>query len=277
MSKTSKKTSKNPKNTVAEEPYFENNGVKSLEIVIDNTRSHVAGMPNNTSRYFFVARKQTSDQPMQEDEEDDDPTARTVVVTGIPLFYNEQDVKEVFEMFGTVEVVFFRVNGGADGRVAEIVMEDEEDVEKIFATKNAKSYVSGTGVVGLEKYKADYLKLRPNYDVLQTQVDMFMAAFDERTESEKAALRAKVAQKDEDGFQYVTYKLGKKKRGLDSVKDSTRRYNKRMAEKQNTVFSFYKYQEQEKQMEKLAALRKKFDEDKQRMAEIKNSRKFKPF
>jgi ribosomal RNA-processing protein 7 len=259
----------------ASEPCYDNNGKRSIALVMDTNRTKVVGMPEGANRYIYIERKVADPTSMIQDEDEEDKTGRTLIVTAIPIYYSEQDIQEVFEMFGDVELVFFRVNHSVNGRTAEVIFEDDESVVKAFSTPDAKSYVTGSIQCGLEKFKTEYLNLRPDYSTLQTQVDMFMSGFDERTEREKEETKRRKNEVDEEGFRYVYDEP--KKRGRDAVKDAVRRYNKRINQKVNTVFSFYKFQEQEKQIDKQMALRKKFEEDKQRVADMKSSRRFKPF
>lgn len=69
--------------------------------------------------------------------------------------------------------------------------------------------------------------------------------------------------------------LSRNKRKKVTSADSKQRSRKK--KKQLELKNFYRFQIRQEKVEKLEELRQKFEEDKQRVALMKESRKFKPF
>lgn len=113
---------------------------------------------------------------------------------------------------------------------------------------------------------------------LQLQVDKFMEGFDARSAAEKAEAR-KGAQTDADGWTLVKGTSRGQKRQLLAVEEETARAQERAAKKlkANTAVHFYKHQEREQKKERLIQLREKFEQDKLKIAQMKQERKFKPY
>jgi ribosomal RNA-processing protein 7 len=80
---------------------------------------------------------------------------------------------------------------------------------------------------------------------------------------------------DEDGFMLVKHR--KKKRRTETPKRGKMEKRARLKKKGGELKNFYRYQMREEKREKLADLRKKFEEDKIKIASMKLARKFKPF
>jgi len=51
----------------------------------------------------------------------------------------------------------------------------------------------------------------------------------------------------------------------------------RKKRRQKELLNFYQFQQRETQREAIAELRKKFEKDKQKVAELRSKRKFRPF
>ena len=123
-----------------------------------------------------------------------------------------------------------------------------------------------------------YHSTRPLVSALQLQVDRFMEGFDARTASEKAAARSGVTT-DADGWTLVKGSTRSKKRQALQLEEESNRAreqaNKKL--KKNTVVHFYKHQEREQKKERLLQLREKFEQDKLKIAKMKQERKFKPY
>jgi hypothetical protein len=141
---------------------------------------------------------------------------------------------------------------------------------------------------------------------LQNKADATLLDFDEREAIMKREREARLNQVDEDGFMPVKHR-SKRKRGLEGPTDgagddnfgqpdeaadggravsSSRRSgsarsrggaNGTKGKKQTELKNFYRFQIKEQKMKELDTLRKKFAEDKERVAKLKDGRKFKPF
>ncbi|CAM9974562.1 unnamed protein product [Phaeothamnion confervicola] len=124
------------------------------------------------------------------------------------------------------------------------------------------------GLAGaLRRYWAD----RPSRAELQEEVDSFMEEFD-AAEAERRRIERQKGDVDDDGFVRVTHK---KRQKLANASEGGRagKRKKGGGELQN----FYGFQMREAKREQLLQLRQKFEEDKARVARMKEARKFKPF
>ncbi len=92
-----------------------------------------------------------------------------------------------------------------------------------------------------------------------------VSEYDTRQE-EETELQRRQAEPDEEGWVTVT-----RKRPLQPHMPPQRR------KKKKKLVNFYSFQQRETQREHIANLRRRFEEDKQRVAEMKARRKFKPF
>jgi ribosomal RNA-processing protein 7 len=132
---------------------------------------------------------------------------------------------------------------------------------------------------GLASWIAEHRAARPGLDVLQKQVDDWIAAH-EKHEAEAAAAAAAAAAGD-DGWTVVGAKRGRHKTtdGTISVGGVAPKLAaaKRAAKQPLEVHpDFYRFQKREKQRSEVLALREKFELDKARIAELRRQRAFKP-
>lgn len=129
---------------------------------------------------------------------------------------------------------------------------------------------------GMAKWVEEYnVSIQPSKN-LKEKIDQFMKKHDEETnlaeEKEK-----RLSEKDDEGWMTVT-KGGK----IKSFARSEKIENKILAKeekgkKRKELKNFYTFQIRESKMKHLVALRQKFEEDKKKIAQIKQIRRFKPF
>lgn len=117
-----------------------------------------------------------------------------------------------------------------------------------------------------------YIQEKP--EDLEEEVNSFMMEYEEKEEMDKKEREMKSRMADEDGFMPVQHRKKKKrvqeKRGSGNARA---RAPKKVTELKN----FYRFQMREERRGKLDELRKKFEEDKEKVAAMKAQRKFKPF
>ena len=102
-----------------------------------------------------------------------------------------------------------------------------------------------------------------------------MKDHDEKVAREKVEMD-EMGQPDDEGWITVTKqdkKKGKKMRDDDKDKDKKGRRKKKKQHLQN----FYAFQVKEDKLNRIQELRKKFEEDKKKIAKMKTERKFRPF
>lgn len=135
---------------------------------------------------------------------------------------------------------------------------------------------------GMQKWIANYKAKRPGVEVLQGQIDQWMADYDAR---ELQAKKDREAADAEDGWTVVVGKTGRKKTSDDTgisvgavaaeaVED---RANKKRKKKADAALDFYRFQRHEARRNEVLELQERFEEDKKRIAQMRASRKFRPF
>ncbi len=91
-----------------------------------------------------------------------------------------------------------------------------------------------------------------------------MGGYDRRR-GEETELRKRLSEPNEEGWVTVTRKRPMKPQTFPKRK------------KKKELVNFYCFQQRESQREQIADLRRRFEEDKKRVVEMKAHRKFKPF
>lgn len=268
------------------------------------TLPHPCSKRSDALRYFFYRRYEPKAKAGQggsgdgDDGEEDAPRpGRTLLVCNVPRAYSFEDLAAMFACFGQVEQVLFRsppstahvyipFSGGDPGgalaggdvpaQSAYVVYVDAASVGRAESSDMSgavQPLVEGSAVPGgmrrwLEEYKAQ----RPDPAGLQTQVDRFMEAFDRRVDAERRAARSGPVV-DEDGFTLITRTRGAKR----AAPAATVVQQKKRAKEERDVVDFYRFQRRERKREELATLRRQFEEDKLKIARMREQRKFKPF
>jgi len=207
------------------------------------------------------------------------PEGRTLFVANADQ--TEGVLRSVFERFGEIEEIHFvhisskgvpkhgiiEEGGEEGGRQAHVVFAEASACKAALATSEpieVEEAPPGAMAAWIERQRGR--RITP--EELRLSVDAYMSHFDERTEEEKR--RRADRQVDEDGFELVTYK--RKARDLGGPKEP-----EPPRKKKKELVDFYKFQTRDKRREDLALLRKRFDNDKQRVEEMKQQRRFKPF
>ncbi|GAM21326.1 hypothetical protein SAMD00019534_045010 [Acytostelium subglobosum LB1] len=112
-------------------------------------------------------------------------------------------------------------------------------------------------------------KIISDYDKLQATLDQIMMDYDKRLLIEQNERRQQSTQPDEDGFVLVT---GSNKNFKPMTTEEAKALNDSRRHK-----NFYSFQQRQQKKQELDDLRKKFEEDKQKIAKMSAARKFKPY
>lgn len=129
---------------------------------------------------------------------------------------------------------------------------------------------------GMKKWCLDYLKSWPNKNLMQKEIDKYMEAYDKKVEEQEKMEAANEGVPDDDGWVTVT-KKGRNP-GVSRTEANQTRMKARIKRKKEKKDLFvYAYQIRESKREKIADLRKKFEEDKAKISEMKAARKFRPY
>ncbi|KAI8871941.1 hypothetical protein GQ42DRAFT_103060, partial [Ramicandelaber brevisporus] len=220
-----------------------------------------------------------------------DEDGRTLFVLNVPIDATDAHLRSVFRSAGAIDSV--KLNGKIiappvlrelvySGSSAHIVFLESESVDRIvngncdLAAQGYKEFQDGSiPDTGISMWLAEYRSARPATELLQRDADTAIKAYNEAVAEQQRQLAEVAAEPDDDGFTLVTRRGtgGATKHG--TVTDASGTTKK--AKKKKELDNFYRFQVRESKREKLVQLRSKFEEDKKRIAALKESRKFKPF
>ncbi|XP_013772328.1 ribosomal RNA-processing protein 7 homolog A-like [Limulus polyphemus] len=236
------------------------------------------------------------------------PQDRTLFVANVPSYCDKECMKNIFRDCGIVEQVLFhkKPTAGLPAENTSNFFINEQPIKgykvayivfkKPSGLRNALNLMLNIKAsecepqilspqthllpVGIKKWCQEYNDKVPDIKALKEEIDTYMSDFDKIVEGEKNQAKQMEGVPDEEGWITVT------KHGKKSVAPRTDTYQKKVLAKekkkrsQKELLNFYTFQVKQSKMEHLAELRKKFEEDKQRIALMKaakSSRKFKPY
>ncbi|XP_004071853.1 ribosomal RNA-processing protein 7 homolog A [Oryzias latipes] len=230
------------------------------------------------------------------------PLDRTLFLLNIPPYCSEVVVKELFSQFGGIESVELRDHPGSSQesgpKISKLFRPAEKQGFKVgyIVFKNSsslqavKSYPFDAPLVvsteqrpvktGVQKWIQQYSESFIQPEKLQQKVDNFMQSYDERKEKEAEQKKeeAERQQEEEEGWVKVTrgHKGAKARPHSEAANEKTLQKEKRK-KRRKELLNFYTWQHRNTQKEHIAELRKKFEEDKQKIALLRAQRKFKPY
>ncbi|XP_077590611.1 ribosomal RNA-processing protein 7 homolog A [Stigmatopora nigra] len=230
------------------------------------------------------------------------PLDRTLFVLNIPPYCSKDVVEELFSNFGVVTSVelsehpssllqpgpelstYFKPPPKQCFNVGYIVF---ESASSIAAAKRHPHDVplvvcstERTVQTGVSKWIKQYTDSFVKEETLQKEVDDFMKDFDQKEEEEKERQKEEEEQQKEDEEGWVKvgkWQKGKKARQYSEAANEKILQKEEMKKKRKELLNFYSWQHKNNQKEHIAELRKKFEEDKQRIALLRAQRKFKPY
>ncbi|NWW95891.1 RRP7A protein, partial [Rhynochetos jubatus] len=130
---------------------------------------------------------------------------------------------------------------------------------------------------GVSKWIESYAASVVDPEELKAEVDTYMQDYDKKIAEEEAKEAKEEGVPDEEGWVKVTRKG--RKPGLPRTEAANLRVLEREKRKRarKELLNFYAWQHRETKREHIAQLRKKFEEDKQRIALMRAQRKFRPY
>ncbi|KAM9780578.1 ribosomal RNA-processing protein 7 homolog A [Neosynchiropus ocellatus] len=230
------------------------------------------------------------------------PLDRTLFVLNIPPYCPKHVINELFAQFGCVQSVELLDHPGSvpeqDAKLSKFFKPAQKQGFKVgyvvFETPSsvsaAKSHPHNVPLLvsteerpvrtGLEKWIHQYNKGFVQPDKLQEMVDSYMRDYDQKKEEEDQQKKKEEEQQqeDEDGWVKVTRgPRGAKARPHSEAANKRTLQKEIRKKKRKELMNFYSWQHKNTQKEHIAELRKKFEEDKQRIALLRAQRKFKPY
>ncbi|CAH0381701.1 unnamed protein product [Bemisia tabaci] len=221
------------------------------------------------------------------------PSDKTLFVMGIPPYFTENCISHLFQQCGAISNVyihdkpsfelpkvpvskFFERKRLLGFKVAYVVFESTDSLKKALKLKKHLTLQTEDykPLVGVQKWCQEYNDRIPNIVELQYEVDAFITDFDEKCREER--LRQKqLMEADGEGWVTVTRKgrnpgFARKQTVKEKILEKQKKKNKKL-------LNFYAFEIKESKMNHLELLRKKFEEDKQKIEALKKARKFRPF
>lgn len=228
---------------------------------------------------------------------EDKPAGRTLFVLNVPPYIDETGLTNAFSEIGNIYSISFMETPSLAAkcqlvnfiqkptlltfRVAYIVFNKVSDLNKVLLLKKLRPVNREESPIkcGMKKWIDEYNNSILSAKTLKDSIDTFMKEHDEKIklaeEKEKQLENA-----DKDGWVTVTKKGKGTKHGVSRIEKAE---NKLMAKEEGTMKkklelkNFYTFQIRESKMKHIVSLRQKFEEDKRKIAQIKQSRRFKPF
>ncbi|KAI4887116.1 hypothetical protein NFI96_018938 [Prochilodus magdalenae] len=230
------------------------------------------------------------------------PKDRTLFVLNIPPYCTPSVVKELFSQFGIVQSVELSEKpGSAEAENITLSKYFQHAQKQCFKVgyivfKNASSVAAAKAhppdcplilstkekpiQTGLQKWIREYSQSFVKPEVLQEAVDEFMNQYDKRKEEELERLKQEAEQQQEDEEGWVKVKKGSKgvkARPHSEAANAKALQKEDKKKKRKELLNFYTWQRRDTHREHIAQLRKKFEEDKQRIALLRTQRKFRPY
>ncbi|XP_007189206.2 ribosomal RNA-processing protein 7 homolog A [Balaenoptera acutorostrata] len=245
-----------------------------------------------SSHYLYVR-----EHKVREGTKSSWPQKRTLFVLNVPPYCTEECLSRLLSPCGPVQSVelqekpdlaespkepkskFFHPKPVPGFQVAYVVFQKPRGVSAALALKGPLLVSTESHPVksGIHKWIRDYADSVPDPEALRVEVDTFMETYDEKMAEEEAKAKEEEGVPDEEGWVKVT------RRGRRPVLPRTEAASLRVLEREKRkrarkeLLNFYAWQHRETKMEHLAHLRKKFQEDKQRIELMRAQRKFRPY
>ena len=239
------------------------------------------------------------------------PRDRTLFCANIPPWATVEAVRKIFQLNGNIENIYFQLQPSVGPpplqtqdndtfkpdptldpyamesgfKFAYVVYDRPSGVKNSLNKMDlSKEYFVNTGddatvVTGVKKWNREYNRLWRNEKHISDEIDTFMKDYDKNVADMKQK-NEELEEPDEDGWVTVTKKIDTKKSKPSSDisnKDTSKSKKNRRKKKKLELVNFYSHQIKEEKINKIQLLRKKFEQDKQKIAQMKTERKFRPF
>ncbi|NXV73517.1 RRP7A protein, partial [Atlantisia rogersi] len=227
------------------------------------------------------------------------PPRRTLFVLNVPPYCSADALSRLFGRCGRVQSVdicdkpglgdkkgkpsskFFSPSPVAGFRVAYVVFKKPAGVQAAKTLSREGPLLVSTEShpvkTGISKWIDSYAASVVDPEELKAEVDAYMQDYDKKIAEEEAKAAEEEGVPDAEGWVKVTRKG--RKPGLPRTEAANLRVLEKEKQKRarKELLNFYAWQHRETKREHIAQLRKKFEEDKQRIALMRAQRKFRPY
>ncbi|CAH2269321.1 ribosomal RNA-processing protein 7 homolog A [Pararge aegeria] len=226
------------------------------------------------------------------DHDSDKPSGRTLFIINVPPYANEDGLKNAFSEAGVIISVIFNMKPISvtqsikfmketckpSFKICYLVFKKVSELNKALELKKLHPLNSNDQEVniGMKKWIQEYNNSVEQPKLLKERIETFMKEHDKKIDSEQKQEK-QLEKEDDEGWVTVT-KGGK----VQSFARTDKVESKIMAKeeskkKRKELKNFYTFQIRESKMKHIVSLRQKFEEDKKKIVQIKQSRRFKPF
>lgn len=235
---------------------------------------------------------------VEDDEEDEGD--RTVFVANLPILTSFENIKKFCSTVADVLVEDF-VKDINIPNAGKIILVDKSAANRLIAksknlyklkdriywniSNSSKSNtISESSIRGIDRYTARTLKKYPPHDQLQRMVDLYMLNFAKAEARELQNVRSLADQVDEDGFTLVVSSTRKSAADIrpapkmtedEAIQNDPAAGGKKKKSKEKK--DFYRFQIREQKKQEMNSLLKRFREDQDKIKELKEKKRFKPY
>ncbi|KAK0046129.1 ribosomal RNA-processing protein 7 A [Biomphalaria pfeifferi] len=221
------------------------------------------------------------------------PKGRTLIVYNVPPYCKEENIRLLLKDCGEIMRVFLQPKSSIAPMKTASLSKAPKTVQVAYVVfkkptgvRNACSFSFDTVHficdqetplrTGLRGYIEDYRNI-PDVTAMEKESEKFMDDYFKTKDEEDKKEKEKAGQPDEEGFIKVM-RHGKNKGGKrteDNQKKGHEHIRKR--NKKNELKDFYSFQFRETKRKHILELQAKFEEDKKRVKEMRQARKFRPY
>ncbi|XP_044255896.1 ribosomal RNA-processing protein 7 homolog A [Tribolium madens] len=211
--------------------------------------------------------------------EEKKPPGKTLFVLNVPPYLTEEHMKDVFSPAGKVQSVMLQTSVNETNelcgfKIAYVVFTKRESLLKALKLERLTLLNSRNVLLGVSKWIHEYNSTVYNHEKLNEEVNNYIKQHEKEEEEKKSSEKQEV---DDEGWTVVTKKgrnpgLSRK----ESVENKLIKKNK-IKSKKKELKNFYTFQLKEQKMNNIIALRKSFQESKEKVNLMKKMRNFKPF
>lgn len=251
--------------------------------------SFKVGDETSPTHYLYIKQHESKDGVK--------PSERTLFVKNVPQFVNRKCIKILFQYCGEIEHIYIHskpkpsldVNASINSysanepkvgfKVVYVVFKDISGLIKALKCKDLPPVPPKTfdSCTGLKKWAKEYNSNFIDVGSVQKEIDMYIADYEKKIKEEKRKAKEIENAEDEEGWITITKHSKKPKISRNETVSNKIIHKQNKANEKKCLLNFYRYQLRESKMEHILELRKKFEKDKERIAQMKANRKFKPF
>lgn len=242
----------------------------------------------STFHYIYVKKHQAKNDPQYAD--------RAIFAVNLPLDTTTNALKNICQQLGNTLLEDYIVDPFSSSR-GILVLVDKAACSRFLAkakkaesnkTANSPTWQSDA-LTGSALFDSQTQKCLPSHETLKLKADKFMQEFADRERQEAQEVRTLRQKVDDDGFTVVVSSKRKlaaataaavsaatttPSSSLDDLSDTTNSTNKKQTKEKA---DFYRFQIREQKKHEMNDLLKRFQDDKKKVEEMRQRKRFKPY